>query len=116
MNPRYKNIAFLEFESYYDTKSGFSLAQMPTINYCRDPRFKSFGCSVGWNGEPLVYLTHEEFLEWAESFDCSTPAVCAHCCLIRRLCLDAALQHLPRVLYLYPGGVSGPAPDRLCLS
>lgn len=80
MNPRYKNIAFLDFESYYDTKSGYSLAKMPTINYCRDPRFKSFGCSVGWNDDPMVYLTHEEFIEWEESVDWSTTAVCAHNC------------------------------------
>lgn len=79
-NPRYKNIAFLDIESYYDTKSGYSLAKMPTINYCRDPRFKSFGCSVGWNDEPMVYLTHEEFLEWSDSVDWSTTAVCAHNC------------------------------------
>jgi DNA polymerase len=80
MNPRYKNIAFLDFESYYDTKSGFSLAKMPTINYVRDPRFKSFGCSVGWNNDPMVYLTHEEFIDWAESVDWSSTAVCAHNC------------------------------------
>ena len=80
MNPRYKNIAFLDFESYYDTKSGYSLAKMPTINYCRDPRFKSFGCSVGWNDEPMVYLTHDEFVVWADSVDWSSTAVCAHNC------------------------------------
>ena len=79
-NPRYKNIAFLDFESYYDTKSGYSLAKMPTINYCRDPRFQSFGCSVGWNDEPMVYLTHEEFIEWSDSVDWTTTAVCAHNC------------------------------------
>ena len=79
-NPRYKNIAFLDFESYYDTKSGYSLAKMPTINYCRDPRFQSFGCSVGWNDEPMVYLTHEEFIDWADSVDWATTAVCAHNC------------------------------------
>lgn len=79
-NPRYKNIAFLDIESYYDTKSGYSLAKMPTINYCRDPRFKSFGCSVGWNDEPMVYLTHDEFIDWADSVDWTTTAVCAHNC------------------------------------
>lgn len=79
-SPRYKNIAFLDMESFYDTKSGYSLAKMPTINYCRDPRFKSFGCSVGWNDEPMVYLTHDEFIDWANSVDWSTTAVCAHNC------------------------------------
>jgi len=36
----------LDFETFYDTKSGYSLTKMPTFQYVSDPRFKAHGLSV----------------------------------------------------------------------
>ena len=77
-HPAYDNICHLDFETYYSAKEGYTLMKMPTINYCRDPRFKSLGVAIAWNDEPCTYLTHEEFTEWAESVDWSHTAVSAH--------------------------------------
>ena len=71
----YKQIAHLDFESYY--ARDFSLTKMSTIEYVRDERFKVFGCAVAMNEDPSVYLTHEEFMEWAEDIDWALTAVSA---------------------------------------
>lgn len=71
----YTQIAHLDFESYY--ARDFSLTKMSTIEYVRDPRFYVFGCAVAMNEDPSVYLTHEEFVTWAEDIDWSITAVSA---------------------------------------
>lgn len=73
---RYRNIAHIDFETYYDRE--YSLTKMPTIMYVRDPRFQTLGVAVAWNDEPSVYMSEEEFLEWAEGVDWGTTAVSAY--------------------------------------
>ena len=80
MIPAYENIAHIDFESFYCTKTKYSLSKMPTINYVRDPRYQTLGVAVAWNDGPNVYMTHDEFADWAESVDWSTTAVSAYNC------------------------------------
>lgn len=38
--PKKKHLLFLDAETFYDSKSGYSLRKMPTPNYILDPRFE----------------------------------------------------------------------------
>ena len=38
-------LAFIDFETFYDEKDHYSLRDMPTLQYIRDPRFKVLGMS-----------------------------------------------------------------------
>jgi len=42
---------FIDFETYFDTKSGFTLSKMSMTEYIRDPRFKVLGCGYLYEGE-----------------------------------------------------------------
>lgn len=74
------HVIHIDFESYYDTRTGYSLSKMPTINYVRDPRFKSLGVAVAVDDGPQQYMTHEDFTEWASHIDWSRVAVNAFNC------------------------------------
>lgn len=40
----------VDYETFYDTKAGYSLAKMPTWQYCADPRFDAYLVAIcGWN-------------------------------------------------------------------
>lgn len=80
MIPSYDNIIHIDFESFYDLKSGYSLSKLPTINYVRDPRFEVLGVAVAWNDEPSVYMSHDEFTEWSAGVDWTRTAVQAFNC------------------------------------
>ncbi len=80
-HPAYKDILHADFESFYDPKSGYSLTKMPTIEYCRDPRWITLGVAVAWNDEPARYLTDDEFREYITTIDWSQTAFAAFNCL-----------------------------------
>ena len=75
---RYKDIVHLDFETFFSRE--YSLSKMATILYVRDPRFQCLGVAVARNDDPSVYLSEEEFLEWAEDIDWSTTALQAFNC------------------------------------
>jgi DNA polymerase family A len=37
-----------DWETFFDSKSGYTLKKMSTESYIRDPRFEAHGCSVKW--------------------------------------------------------------------
>lgn len=41
---------FIDFETYYDTKAGYTLRKMTPVEYILDPRFEAIGCAVSVNG------------------------------------------------------------------
>jgi hypothetical protein len=41
-----KKLLFVDFESFWDTKSGYGLKDMSVVEYVRDPRFKAFGLGI----------------------------------------------------------------------
>lgn len=39
----------IDYETFYDTKAGYSLSKMPTLQYCTDPRFDAYLVAIcGW--------------------------------------------------------------------
>lgn len=45
-SPKKKHLLFLDAETFYDTKAGYSLRKMPTPNYILDPRFEEIMWAV----------------------------------------------------------------------
>jgi hypothetical protein len=50
-----KNL-YLDFETYYNSKDGYSLRKMPTHDYVRDPRFHPIGVSFGVDDGEVVWF------------------------------------------------------------
>jgi DNA polymerase len=42
---------YVDFESYFNTKDGYTLREISMTEYIRDPRFKVFGCGYLYEGE-----------------------------------------------------------------
>lgn len=40
------NLLGIDFESYYDSKKGYTLKKMSMLEYIKDPRFKAFGACI----------------------------------------------------------------------
>lgn len=69
---------FLDFETYYNTKEKYSLRNMSTAQYVRDPRFKAHGLSYvdpEWN---TGWITHKDLPDFFASIDWKNTAVGAH--------------------------------------
>jgi DNA polymerase bacteriophage-type len=79
--PRFKHIAHMDFESYYDSKTKYSLKYLPTITYVRDPRFEVFGCAVALDDEPSRYLTGDDLTAWILAVNWEVTALQAFNCL-----------------------------------
>ena len=45
-----KDAVAIDYETFYSTKEGYSLASMPTDAYCRDPRFDAYLVAICGNG------------------------------------------------------------------
>ena len=45
----------LDFETYYDTKEGYTLSKMTAEEYIRDPRFEIIGVSIAVNDQPATW-------------------------------------------------------------
>lgn len=43
------NVLVLDFETYYDSKKGYTLKKQSMLEYIKDPRFKVFGMGIGGN-------------------------------------------------------------------
>jgi len=80
MSAPFKQIVTIDFETYWDTKIGFTLTKMTTEEYIRDPRFKVFGACIhiyGTNGITQWYRG-DELARILSTFDWTTTAVLAH--------------------------------------
>ena len=51
---------FIDFETFYDEKSKYSLKNMATLEYIRDPRFKVLGMSFAINDGPVKWIPAEK--------------------------------------------------------
>jgi len=76
----YKQIITIDFETYWDTKEGYTLTKMTTEEYIRDPRFKAFGACVHEYGsaEPIRWFGDAELREYLDGVDWGRTAVLAH--------------------------------------
>ena len=68
----------IDFESYYDKE--YSLSNMTTEEYVRDPRFETIGVCVKVDNERTQWFsgTHEETAKWLSQFPWDTSFALAH--------------------------------------
>ena len=65
----------LDFETYYDTKDGYTLSKMTAEEYIRDPRFEIIGVSIAINDQPAVWYDNHggravaalQQIDWADA-------------------------------------------------
>lgn len=57
---------FIDFETFYDEKAKYSLKNMPTLEYIRDPRFKVLGMSVAVNKGTVKWVPCEQCADFFE--------------------------------------------------
>jgi len=80
MSAPYKQIITLDFETYWDTKEGYTLTKMTTEEYIRHDKFKAFGACVHEYGtdEPIRWYGDAELREYFAGVDWGRTAVLAH--------------------------------------
>lgn len=80
-HPKYDQIVFADYESFFCAKTGYTLTKMTTIEYVRDERWLTLGCAVALNDEPSQYLTGDALQAWFDAIDWSRTAFAAFNCL-----------------------------------
>lgn len=80
MSAPYDTIITIDFETYWDTKEGYTLTKMTTEEYIRHDKFKSFGACVHEYGtdEPIRWYGDAELREYFAGIDWGRTAVLAH--------------------------------------
>lgn len=63
------SILFLDFETFYDTKAGYTLRKQTPPEYVFDPRYETIGCSAAVDGEPAHWVDGPDFAEYLSQFD-----------------------------------------------
>ena len=80
MTAPYKQIITLDFETYWDTKIGYTLTKMTTEEYIRHDLFHAFGCCVHEFGSdsPTTWVRGDGLREYFSGIDWGRTAVLAH--------------------------------------
>ena len=80
MTKPFDRIISIDFETFWDTKEGYTLTKMTTEEYIRDEKFKSFGACVHEYGsaEPVRWYGDAELREYFDGVDWGRTAVLAH--------------------------------------
>ena len=55
-----RHVAFIDFETFYDTKDGYTLGAMSLEEYLRDPRFEVMGMAVARDREAPRFVPPDE--------------------------------------------------------
>jgi len=76
----YDKILTIDFETYWDTKEGYTLTKMTTEEYIRHDLFHAFGCCVHEFGtdSPTTWVRGEGIREYFSGIDWGRTAVLAH--------------------------------------
>lgn len=80
MSAPFKRILTCDFETYWCTKTGYTLSKMTTEEYIRDQRFKVHGCGFNWYDEEGAahWVTGDTVPQYLAAIDWSEVAVLAH--------------------------------------
>lgn len=75
-----KQLLFLDWESFYDTKSGYGLKELSITEYIRDSRFKAHGLAYRWgHDERTHWISGDHTISgWVVSVDWSNTVVICH--------------------------------------
>jgi DNA polymerase len=68
----------VDFETYYDPKSGYTLSKMSTVEYVRSPLFQVIGVGVSVDDGPPMWMEEAAFRAWCRTVDWSHCAILAH--------------------------------------
>lgn len=70
----------LDWESFYDSRSGYTLKKMSTEDYVCDPRFEEIGLSVKVDGGKPSWCSdaRSNLADWLRQFEIAKNAVVAH--------------------------------------
>lgn len=85
MQPLYRQVAVVDFETYYEKERGGYSLKNPALSmtdYIRHPSFQAQTASVwleGWP-KPVTVAGHDEIQDLLNEVDWSTTAFCAHHC------------------------------------
>jgi len=76
----YDTILTIDFETYWDTKEGYTLSKMTTEEYIRHDKFRAFGACVHVYGsdEPIRWFGDTKLREYLDGVDWGRTAVLAH--------------------------------------
>lgn len=77
------NKIVIDFESFWDTKNGYTLRKMSMVEYVRDSRFKAFGLGYAWvNDGDVVFnpkwVNGSKIHQWAAEIDWVNTDIIAH--------------------------------------
>ena len=80
MTKPYDTILTIDFETYWDTKEGYTLSKMTTEEYIRHDLFHAFGCCVHEFGtdSPTTWVRGDRLREYFSGVDWGRTAVLAH--------------------------------------
>ena len=80
MTKPFDKIITIDFETYWDTKEGYTLTKMTTEEYIRHDKFRAFGACVHVYGsdEPTRWVSAEGLREYFNGIDWGRTAVLAH--------------------------------------
>lgn len=75
-----KDILFVDFETFYDTKKGYGLKELSVTEYVRDSRFKAHGLAYSWAHSVIPHwISGDHTIQaWVASIDWSRTVVVAH--------------------------------------
>lgn len=79
-----RNKLVLDFESYFDSKEGYTLKKMSMVEYVRSPLFKAFGAGfqfinpLGSLSHSPMWVTGSKLQEFFDSIDWANTEVIAH--------------------------------------
>jgi len=76
----FDKIISIDFETFWDTKEGYTLTKMTTEEYIRDDKFRAFGACVHVYGsdEPVRWVSAEGLRDYFSGVDWGRTAVLAH--------------------------------------
>lgn len=60
---------FLDFESFYSEKEGYSLKKMSMVEYIRSPKFKAFGAGVAIDGSQIQWIPAHNLQDYFDCFE-----------------------------------------------
>jgi hypothetical protein len=86
----------LDFESFYDPETGYTLSKMPTQQYIRDKRFRCLGAGVTIGTEPVRWYEPHELNELLHRIEWSSTLLICHNARFDYSLLRWHWPHLPK--------------------